>query len=150
LVAVTVLKSLSALTDIDMMMVIKSSHVTIDLLLKKSQLDELVRPVGLAMQFSGFAELSTPALVTLIALGVVQLTLQIIALVDIARRPVLAGAPKWLWIVVSVLGGLIGAAAYLALRRAAPPAPERSAAQAGDDAARRRALDSLYGPDKRT
>jgi hypothetical protein len=96
------------------------------------------------------AALPTPALVALAALGVVQLTLQIIALVDLARRSVVNGGRKWVWLVVIVLGGLIGAAAYLAVGRTVPQALEGSdAPQAGDAGARRRALDTLYGPGKR-
>ena len=89
-----------------------------------------------------------PALVALIALGVVQLTVQIIALVDLARRPAVAGGRKWVWVVVSVLGGLIGASVYLAVGRTVPGL-EGNEPQAGHEGARRRALDTLYGKEKR-
>lgn len=89
-----------------------------------------------------------PVLVAFIALGIVQLSLQVIAVMDLARRPVVTGGRKWVWIVVAVLGGLLGAAAYLAFGRAAPPMNGKETA-AGNEAARRRALDTLYGPDKR-
>lgn len=96
------------------------------------------------------AALPTPALVALIALGVVQLTLQIVALVDLARRSAVNGGRKWVWVVVTVLGGLIGAAAYLAVGRSVPEALDGSnAPQAGNEGAKRRALDTLYGPGKR-
>jgi hypothetical protein len=88
-----------------------------------------------------------PAIVTLIALGVVQLTVQIIALVDLARRPAVAGGRKWLWVVVSILGGLIGASVYLAVGRSVP-SPEKEPAT-GNEGARQRALDTLYGSEKK-
>jgi hypothetical protein len=94
-----------------------------------------------------FGDLPTPAIVALIALGVVQLTLQIIALVDLARRPAVAGGRKWVWVVVATLGGLIGASAYLAIGRKVP-ALEGSEPQSGAEGARRRALDTLYGSEK--
>jgi hypothetical protein len=77
------------------------------------------------------ATLATPAIVALVALGVVQLTLQIGALVDLARRSAVNGGRKWVWVAVTVLGGLIGAGAYLAIGRTLPPLLEES------DAARR-------------
>ncbi|MGH7713336.1 MAG: PLD nuclease N-terminal domain-containing protein [Gemmatimonadaceae bacterium] len=91
--------------------------------------------------------LPTPVLVALIALGVVQLTLQIVALVDLARRQIVAGGRKWVWVVVTVLGGLIGALAYLAVGRTAPRFGADEP-QAGNEGARRRALDTLYGPER--
>jgi hypothetical protein len=48
---------------------------------------------------------------------------------------------------VTVLGGLIGALAYLAVGRPMLEAESREAsAVSGNEAARRRALDQLYGP----
>ncbi|HJU74134.1 MAG TPA: PLD nuclease N-terminal domain-containing protein [Gemmatimonadaceae bacterium] len=93
------------------------------------------------------SELSTPVLIALIALGTVQLTLQVIALIDLSKRPAVAGGRKWVWIIVIVLGGLIGAFAYLAAGRAQVSGAGESLA--GNDEARRRAIDKLYGPDKR-
>lgn len=97
--------------------------------------------------FRPLSELSTPVLVAVIALGTVQLTLQVIALLDLAKRPAVAGGRKWVWVIVIVLGGLIGAFAYLAAGRA--PRLSADEPQAGNEEARRHALDKLYGPDKR-
>jgi hypothetical protein len=105
--------------------------------------------------FDWFASrgISTALAVAIIALGVVQLTLQIWAVVDLIRRP----APtqrKVVFALVIVLVGLIGAIAYLAVGRSMLDEEARAAngegkATGGDEGARRRALDQLYGPDDR-
>ncbi len=98
-----------------------------------------------------FGGLPTPAFVALLTLGAVQLALQIIALIDLAKRPVVPGGRKWIWAFVIVVGGLIGASAYLAFGRSASGLPaEPAESQLGSEAARRRVLDQLYGPDQRT
>jgi Phospholipase_D-nuclease N-terminal len=96
---------------------------------------------------------SAPIAIAIIALGVMQLALQIWALVDLIKRP----APtqrKGIFAAVIVLGGLVGAIAYLAVGRSMLDAEARSearqrAGEAGNDAARQRALDQLYGSDHR-
>ena len=99
------------------------------------------------MRFGG---LPTPVVVGLIALGAVQLSFQVFALVDLSRRPVVPGGRKWLWALLVVLGGLIGALLYLALGRSTPAStPGTAESQAGSEAVRRRAIDELYGPDQR-
>ncbi len=90
--------------------------------------------------------ISTPLAIAIVALGVVQLTLQIWAVVDLVRRPAPAQR-KVVFAVVIVLGGLIGGLAYLAVGRPMLKAEGRDAtAESGNEAARRRALDRLYGP----
>ena len=90
--------------------------------------------------------ISAPLAIAIIALGVIQLTLQIWALVDLIKRP----APtqrKMVFAAVIVLGGLVGAIAYLAVGR--PMLEETSeggSAGSSNEAARKRALDQLYGP----
>ena len=95
-----------------------------------------------------FGGLSTPVLVALLTLAAVQLTLQVFALIDLARRPLVAGGRKWIWVLVTVLGGIVGAAAYLAVGRTPLLPLGADEPKAGTEAARRRALDALYGPDK--
>jgi len=87
--------------------------------------------------------------VAIIALGVVQLTLQIWGLVDVIRRPA-PGQRKLVFAAVIVLGGLLGAIAYLAVGRPMLAEPsEAGAASSSNEAARKRAVDQLYGPDDR-
>jgi len=91
--------------------------------------------------------ISTSLAIAIVALGVVQLTLQIWALADLIRRPAPAQR-KAVFAAVIVLAGLIGALAYLAVGR--PMLDEDghgASAGSGDEAARKRALDQLYGPD---
>lgn len=96
--------------------------------------------------------ISASLAVAIIALGVVQLTLQIWSVVDLIRRP----APtqrKVVFALIIVLVGLVGAIAYLAVGRSMLDEEARSANAAGgkggDEDARRRAIDQLYGPDDR-
>jgi ABC-2 type transport system ATP-binding protein len=55
--------------------------------------------------------------VALLVLVAVQVSLQVVALVDLARRPRVEGGPKWLWLVVILGGNLVGAVVYLAVGR---------------------------------
>lgn len=96
-------------------------------------------------------DLSTLPAGVLIALGavlVIQLTLDVIALVDLYRRPVerVALGNKWVWVAIIILVSLLGAILYLAIGRkpAVPSGGERharpsSAADVADVA------DKLYG-----
>ena len=88
--------------------------------------------------------------IAIIALGVTQLTLQIWAFVDLVRRPAPAQR-KAVFALVIVLAGLVGAVAYLAVGRPMLSEETSGAGSAGgaNEAARKRALDQLYGPDDR-
>ena len=86
-------------------------------------------------------------LVVVGVIGLVQLTLDVIALVDLVRRPLERGAlgNKWVWVAVILLVNVIGAIVYLAVGRrpadiAEVPAPTQLAPRA------RSVADSLYGP----
>ena len=52
----------------------------------------------------------------IIPLVLLQLTLMIVALVDLSRREKTKG-PKWVWILIIVLGELIGPIIYLIFGR---------------------------------
>ncbi len=54
----------------------------------------------------------------IIPLVLVQLGLVIFCLVDLSRREKVKGLPKWAWIIIVVLGQLIGPAVYLIVGRA--------------------------------
>lgn len=82
----------------------------------------------------------------LAALGVLslaQLTLLVVALVDLYRRPAdrVAGGNKWIWLVVVLFVNLLGAVLYLAVGRKAAPAQEVPPAPRGGGSV----ADALYG-----
>lgn len=53
----------------------------------------------------------------IIPLVLIQLTLMIIALVDLIRREKTRWIPKWAWAIIIILGELIGPIAYLIFGR---------------------------------
>jgi hypothetical protein len=81
--------------------------------------------------------------------GLVQLTLQVVALVQLVKTPgerVSLGGRKWAWALIIALGEIIGAVLWFVLGKT-PVAAERDAG-AVDTAVRRDAVDGLYGPAK--
>jgi len=76
---------------------------------------------------------------------VLQISLMIWALVDVIKRAdARIRGPKWLWIVIILLGELIGSIVYLVFARlpeTVDVAPQRTAGDRVTDAA-----DVLYGP----
>ncbi|MFC5502653.1 PLD nuclease N-terminal domain-containing protein [Lysinimonas soli] len=103
-------------------------------------------------------DLSTIPLGVLIGLGVVlllEITLDVIALVDLYRRPVASVAlgNKWIWVAVILLVNLIGAILYFAIgRRPAPAVEQPSAGPSAPERTRSAAeiADALYGSDDET
>jgi len=86
-------------------------------------------------------------LVALGVLTVVQITLDVIALVDLYRRPVeqLVFANKWIWVAIVLLVSTLGAIIYLVAARKPDVVTENAAASS----ARVRTEDvaeNLYGP----
>lgn len=98
--------------------------------------------------------LPTWALAVLGAMVAVQLALQIIAFVNLARTPVerVVFGRKWPWVLIILLGELVGSIVYLAAGRrpaeAADPNRASTAAASSSDRASR-AVDLLYGEDER-
>ncbi|HEX6488749.1 MAG TPA: PLDc N-terminal domain-containing protein [Candidatus Dormibacteraeota bacterium] len=88
------------------------------------------------------------AVAILVVLSLAQLALDVIALVDLYRRPVeqVAGGNKWVWVVVILIVNVLGPILYLAIARQPPPAvetrtdAERGSERIGD------IVDDLYGP----
>ncbi|GAB4306821.1 MAG: hypothetical protein Kow0097_06560 [Candidatus Bipolaricaulota bacterium] len=95
-----------------------------------------------------WADLPALALGAIVALGVVQLSLQVLALVTVFRTPEerLVTGRRWVWVAVVALGQLVGAIVFLAAARKPTPAPDpvSTAPDAERDGARR-AADLLYG-----
>jgi hypothetical protein len=83
--------------------------------------------------------------IALLALLSLQVVLQLIACIDLARRRTVRGGRKWVWVLIIIAGSVLGVVFYFALGRMPDPAepgpgtPEQ--AGAGRDA-----LDRLYGP----
>ena len=105
--------------------------------------------------FDWFAShgISAPLAIAIVALGVLQLSLQIWAVIDLIRRPA-STQRKVVAALVIILAGLVGAAVYLAVGRSmlddeAVAAKTDRADAKGNEDARRRALDQLYGSDDR-
>ena len=97
----------------------------------------------------GLLSLPLAALVGLAALAVLQITLDVIAFVDLARRPTaqLTIANKWIWLAIILFISMIGAIVYLAAgRRPAPAADARPSSPVAARAAD--AADLLYGARK--
>lgn len=92
------------------------------------------------------SDLPTGLVVAIVVLGLVQLALEVIALVDLYRRPadrVLTGN-KWVWVAVILLVSVLGAILYLVVGR--KPAPVQTLPQSAPSAARAADIaDSLYG-----
>lgn len=94
---------------------------------------------------SDLSALPPGLLVGLAVLLLVQLTLDVIALVSLVRRPVeqVALGNKWVWVAIIILLNLIGPILYFAIGRK-PPAPIESALPRTVDSPESIA-DRLYG-----
>jgi NADH:ubiquinone oxidoreductase subunit 6 (subunit J) len=91
---------------------------------------------------------SLPAwlLVGVAVVAVVEIVLDVVALVDVYRRPIerVALGNKWVWVAIIVLVGLLGAILYFIVgRRPAPASPPQGAAVSADK--RKSIADALYG-----
>ena len=93
------------------------------------------------------SDVPTGLVVAIVIVGIAQLALDVIALVDLYRRPAdrVAIGNKWVWVAVILLVNLLGAILYLVVGR--KPAPVQDAAQPPTPSAARAAdiADSLYG-----
>lgn len=87
-------------------------------------------------------------LVALGILAVVQITLDVIALLDLYRRPVdqVVFANKWIWVAVILLVSTVGAIVYLAAARKPAVLTEGSAPPASTAVGTDKVADALYGP----
>jgi len=96
--------------------------------------------------FDQIAQLPLPALIGIALIIVVQIVLDVIAFVDLYKRPAdqLAFGNKVLWVIIILFVNTIGAIIYLAAGRKPAQATEvRPAAPAAARAAN--AADALYG-----
>lgn len=94
----------------------------------------------------GTQQLPAWAFLAIGVLIVVQITLDVIALVDLYRRPVeqVTLGNKWVWAAIVLLVSLIGAILYLVAGRRPTPAVETRPAEPASDRVAA-AVDALYG-----
>jgi hypothetical protein len=109
------------------------------------------RPFGKGLVIEAISSLlggiPREGVIALLALVSLQVILQVLACVDLARRRTVRGGRKWVWVVVIIAGSVLGVVLYFALGRMADPAeagPGTTHEQAGT--AGQDALDRLYGP----
>ncbi len=93
------------------------------------------------------ADLPAGVLVVIIIAGLIQLTLDVVALVDLVRRPVdrVAMGNKWVWVAIILLVNLLGAILYLVAGRKPAPALEPQAPSSPSASRAEGIADSLYG-----
>ncbi|MEO8527584.1 MAG: PLD nuclease N-terminal domain-containing protein [Pseudolysinimonas sp.] len=93
------------------------------------------------------SSLSPGMLAILALLTAGQITLDVVALVSLARRPrtAVAFGNKWIWVAIIVLINMIGAILYLTIGRITAPPAEVAPAAPLDSAARKSVADALYG-----
>jgi hypothetical protein len=88
------------------------------------------------------------AWIVIAAIAVVQVTLDVIALVDLYRRPadrVLTGN-KWVWLAVILLANLLGAILYLVVARKPAALDATASAPRPPSTSPDAVADALYGP----
>ncbi len=61
--------------------------------------------------------MDTKMILLAIPLGVIELALAILAVVDAARRKAVRGLPRWAWFLVVIFVGIVGPILYLTLGR---------------------------------
>lgn len=92
------------------------------------------------------ADLPTGVLAVMIVAGVIQVTLDVIALMDLYRRPTdqVALGNKWVWVAIVLFVNILGAILYLVVGRR--PAPAAEAVAPSPSAGWTETIaDSLYG-----
>lgn len=88
---------------------------------------------------------TTLAIIAVVAL--VQICFQVWSLIDLSRRESVYGGRKWVWAVVIICAGFLGAFIYLGLGRVVYESSGEDE-QVASERATRRALDNLYGDKK--
>lgn len=87
------------------------------------------------------------AIVAVVVLVLVQLSLQIAAIVSLVRTPqtrVTIGGRKWVWALIIILGEIVGPILWFVLGRTAAQVQDVAVVSSAED--RAQAADALYGP----
>jgi hypothetical protein len=94
------------------------------------------------------ASLPTWLLIVLGVVALAELVLDVVALVDLYRRPVaqVTFGNKWVWVVLIILINLIGSILYLAIGRSRPPQSDDSPQPSERHGNAASVADALYGP----
>lgn len=103
----------------------------------------------MSSSLDSLTQLPVWALATVGVLVLLQLSLQVAALVQAARTPadrVTLGGRKWLWIVIIVLGEMLGPILWFLLGRSKDVTVDVAAGQ--DKERTREVADALYGSQK--
>jgi len=100
---------------------------------------------------TSLSAISPPVLAVLGAIALIQISLYVLALVDLYRRPVaqVALGNKWIWLAIIMLVNIIGALLYLAVGRQPTPAVEVSGQERRSPEQVEKIVDSLYGTQHR-
>jgi len=87
-------------------------------------------------------------LVALGVLAVLQIALDVFALVDLYRRPIdqVVFANKWIWLAIVLLVSTVGAIIYLVVARKPAVGPDDAPPPASKSARTDTIADTLYGP----
>jgi hypothetical protein len=95
-----------------------------------------------------FSSVPTGVLVVLGLVLVLEIALDVIALVDLYRRPAerVALGNKWIWVAIIVLVNLVGPILYFAVGRKSPPPVDERAPAPTRAQTRANIADALYGP----
>lgn len=95
---------------------------------------------------AGLASLPVWVVVAIAVVGIAEVVLDVVALVDLYRRPIdrVALGNKWAWVAIIVLVNLLGAILYFVVGRR--PAPAGETTTSAVTAERRGSIaDELYG-----
>jgi uncharacterized membrane protein YczE len=97
---------------------------------------------------SNLSTLPAGALAALAALALVAITLDVIALLDLYRRPTsqVVFANKWIWVAIVLLVSTLGAIIYLAAARKPAVVPDDAPPPASKSLRTDNIADRLYGP----
>lgn len=96
---------------------------------------------------ASLSSVPTGVLIAVGVLAILELGLDVFALVDLARRPkhTVALGNKWVWVAIILLVNLLGAILYLVVGRQPAPPPEDSGPAASAAPNATSIADALYG-----
>lgn len=99
------------------------------------------------MEQVGWSELPAAVRAAVVALGIVQVAVEVAALVVLAKTPAerVRLSKKWPWVLIILFVNLVGAIVFLAAGRLPAPASGEAGSQGAAGETMARAVDVLYG-----